>query len=338
MLTIKSSKTSLLDLSIKDLSNVAWNFLDVHEFADELSNPKLLTRLMYQSNKKILADMIEEEKYLMVCSEPTISKMIDAYLEVYPEDDLRLDGCMFYDEKQYSLEFLQKYKKYIRLYHVEHQKCITPQFLAENYDSMDTNEFWANFSTVIGIEKLPEFITYNNGELKNEIMKSKAIIHVPKKQLIELNIDVPAYYDTVLTEQRIMSGQPCNDGQRSFMIWLRKFRRTTNNSTAYPTWNELLELYQQHPRMNHNGYIDWIYSMALFNSPETVQQYNEKLSYSPSNISAAVYVAETETGTDEDFAIEFSDVEPDYEDSESDDEEGSNEEGCDEDFDEMIES
>ena len=308
MLTIKSSKTSLLDLSIYELANVAWEYLEIPDFVEELSNPKLLTRLMYGSNKKILADFTEHEPFLMYCSEFTISKMIDAYLEVYQVDELRLDSCMFYNNKQYSLEFLEKYKQYIRLYHVDRQQCLTPEFVAKNRNEMDTNEFWANFSTVIGNERLREFIEYNDGELKDDIMHSRAIRMLTANQLIELGLPVPDHYNTVLTEQRIMSGQPCNDGQRSFTIWLRKFRRTTNNSTAYPTWNELLELYKKYPRMNNDGYIDWIFSMALFNSEETVQSYSEKLSYSPERITVSDYISEAGSGTEEDYEIEFSDV------------------------------
>ncbi|AFC21965.1 hypothetical protein GAP32_505 [Cronobacter phage vB_CsaM_GAP32] len=310
MLTIKSDKTSLLDLSIAELRRVAWKHIDVREFLDELADPKLLTRLMYGSGKQILVEMTSYDQYLRYCHEDTIAKMIDAMIAL--GNTYIIDSSMFYDGKQYSIEFLTKYADYIALNYVERQKSLTPEFVAKYSHKMDMEDFWMRFDRTIGISNIKQFIDYNNGMFRDEIMDSEILQYCTRSDLISLDMEVPDFYDTVMTEQRVMSGDPCNDGQRSYAIWLRKYRRVFNDPEGFPTWNNLLELYKKYPSMNKNSYVDWLYSRAVHNSEEYVSEFDEHLSYNVGEISVHTYqnITDTENSNEaqEAFLVEFSDV------------------------------
>lgn len=307
MLTIKSDKTSLLDLSIRDLRNVAWEHLRLRDFEEDFKNPKLLGRLKYIGND-LLVNFSYNDVFLMNCPEEFIEAMIIARIK-NGERRFCLDSSMFYDRKQYSIEFLTKYAEHLPMNYAEHQKSITPEFLDRHYDRMDTGEFWGNFGDSVGMDKLSEFLTYSNGRFKDEMLDSSLMRYCTKDDLIALNMTVPNFYDNVMTEQRVMSGDPCNDGQRSFSIWLRKYRRVNNDPNGFPTWNDLLELYKKYPRMNQHGYVDWLHHRAVTNDERYVNEYPEHLSYSPKEITFDGYrhVA-GEENQKEDFEIEFADV------------------------------
>lgn len=307
MLTIKSEKTSLMDLSINELSNVAWEYLEVEEFVDDLNNPNFLARMMYGKNKEVLASLTKCDNFIAYVPEAFLAKMIDA--RKIQTEHFKIGTSMFYDGKQYSIEFLTKYADHIELYHVEYQKSITPEFLEKYHNEIDVSSFWSRFDRTFGIENLKHFATYKNGMFLEEIQESEAIRYLTISDLESLGMPVPDYYHNVMTEQRVMSGDPCNDGQRSFSIWLRKYRRVSNNPTGFPTWNDLLELYKKYPRMNQHSYVDWLHDRAVTNREDYVNEYPEHLSYSPSNISFGEYrdIA-GEDHKEEDYAIEFSDV------------------------------
>lgn len=307
MLTIKSDKTSLMDLSINDLQNVAWEHIDVEEFIEDLKNPNFVARMMYGKNREVLSTFCEFDNFLTHAPEEFMVKMIEA--KKTKNSHFKLSTMMFYDRKQYSIEFLTKYADHIEMYHVEHQSSITPEFLEKYHDSMDVNTFWERFNRTFGNDKLKDFAHYKNGMFLEEIQASDVIRYLTISDLQNLELPAPDYYNNVMTEQRVMSGEPCNDGQRSFSIWLRKYRRVSNNPTGFPTWNELLELYKKYPRMNQNGYVDWLHSRAVFKDEQTVDMYPEQLSYSPKEISFNAYIDEAgDDHKEEDYKIEFADV------------------------------
>lgn len=307
MLTIKSDKTSLMDLSINDLQNVAWEYLEVEDFLDDLKNPNFLARMMYGKNKEVLDSLCEHDNFLVHAPEEFMAKMIDARKVKY--EHFKLSTMMFYDRKQYSIEFLTKYAEHIEMYHVEHQKSITPEFFEKYHDEIDVSSFWERFDRTFGVEKLKEFAKHKNGMFLDEINDSEVIRYLTICDLENLELPVPDYYHNVMTEQRVMSGEPCNDGQRSFSIWLRKYRRVSNNPTGFPTWNDLLELYKKYPRMNQHSYVDWLYARAVYKDADAVNEYPQHLSYSPKNISVNEYLDEAgDDHKEEDYKIEFADV------------------------------
>lgn len=305
MLTIKSEKTSLLDLSINELRDVAWDYIDAKQFVDELKDPKLLTRLMYGKNKEIFSVIFDSENisFMLYAPNEFLAKMIDALKE--KGEPFTLSSHIF-SKRQFSLDFLNKYADNLNLYHAERQESIDVNFLDKYYDRLDISSFWEHFHKNSTTERIKEFVLFGDGKYKEDMTNFGAIKFLTADELNSIGLEVPEYYNNVMTEQRVMSGDPCSDGQRSFSIWLRKYRRVHNDPTGFPTWNQLLELYKKYPRMNNNGYIDWLYSRAVKNSDSYVQQFDNELSYSPSNITYSDYrdIAGDEN-SQEDFKIEF---------------------------------
>lgn len=303
MFNYKLENTSLLDLSFDELRNVSWKMINIYDFVDEIFSPTFLTRLNY-ADPSVLADFLNWTEFLTHGTEYAISKCIDASIALN-KPIFELDNAMFYNT-QYSREFLEKYEDYIPWYYAENQQSLTPELVDNHYGLMDTTCFFNNILKNHNIESVKEFINYQNGKFKNDVLSSYSLRLLTKTKLNELGIDAPEYYNTVINEQRIMSGEPCNDGQRSFIIWLRKYRRITKTDN-YPTWNELLEFYEKYPSMNQSEYINWIYDNCLLYSETTVSQYPSKLLYLPKNVTFYDYENVT-SSTSEEYEIEFSDV------------------------------
>ena len=306
MITLKSEKTNLMDLSFEELRNVAWEAIDADSFAKEINNPNFIARVMY-ADKNILVQLSKNDDFIAISNEYMISKMLDVRL--LNENNFKLSSSMFQDRKQFSLEFIEKYINNIHINYLEYQSCITPEFLDIHYDRMDVDEFWDNFFSTIGAERAAQFVTYKNGQFCDLVMSSESLRYATAEDLTTLGLPVPDYYNTVMTEQRVMSGEPCGDGQRSFTIWLRKYRRVFNDPKGYPTWNNLLELFKRHPRMNQHDYVEWLFERALKKSEERVSEFSETLSFNAATVEREVYANITGSETaQEDYEIEFSDV------------------------------
>ncbi|UYE98944.1 hypothetical protein XbC2_549 [Xanthomonas phage XbC2] len=309
MLTVTSEKTSLRDLTIAELRRVAWEHIDPSEFVEDFNDLNFLARVNYASRRTI-ANWVDWGSILCVMNEPALDFVISTRKQV-SRSRFYLDSEMWGYEKQYSLEFLTKHAKHLYLNGAHQQKCITPEFLEKFEDHINYSHFFERFLQTRDIDVLREFLMYKDGLFRRYIMQSRSMRYLNREALEELNQPVPDYYDTVITEQRIMSGQPCDDGQRSFTIWLRKFRRVTGRPNDYPTWNEMLTLMKSHPRLNQNGYVDWIMGRCLENTPEEVAQYPERLSFNPKRVERDAYrhiTGTDETTGDADFNIEFADV------------------------------
>lgn len=309
MLTVTSEKTSLRDLTIAELRRVAWQHIDPSEFVEDFNDLNFLARVNYASRRTI-ADWVDWGSILSVMDEPALEFVISTRKQV-SRTRFHLDSEIWGSEKQYSLEFLTKHANHLYLDHAHQQKCITPEFLEKFEDHISYSRFFDRFLQARDTDVLREFLLYKDGLFRRYIMQSRSMRYLNREALEDLNQPVPDYYDTVITEQRIMSGQPCDDGQRSFTIWLRKFRRVTGRANDYPTWNEMLTLMKSHPRLNQNGYVDWIMGRCLENTPEEVAQYPERLSFNPKRVERDAYrhiTGTDETTGDADFNIEFADV------------------------------
>lgn len=309
MLTVTSEKTSLRDLTIAELRRVAWNRINPDEFVEDFNDLNFLARVNYASRRTI-AEWVDWGSILRVMDEPALEFVISTRKQV-SRSRFYLDSEVWCSEKQYSLEFLTKHANHLYLNHAHQQKCITPEFLEKFRDHINYSHFFDQFLQSRNTDVLREFLLYKDGLFSRHIMQSRGMRYLNREALKELNQPVPDYYDTVITEQRIMSGQPCDDGQRSFTIWLRKFRRVTGRPNDYPTWNEMLTLMKTHPRLNQNGYVDWIMGRCLENTPEEVAQYPERLSFNPKRVERDAYrhiTGTDETTGDADFNIEFADV------------------------------
>jgi hypothetical protein len=310
MLTIISEKTSLRDLSISELRRVSWNNIDPSEFTEDLNDTNFLARLSY-ANKVKLVEMVDWGDFVVEMNEDALMMLISAHKQLYSRTRFQLSSRMFETDKQFSLEFLTTNARYLYLHGSFSQDCVTPEFVEEQSDYINYGHFFEHFLRRNDIDKLRPFITYKNGMFLRWISSSRSVRYMNREMLNHLNFPVPSYQDTIITEQRIMSGQPCDDGQRSFTIWLRKFRRVTGRVNDYPTWDEMLSLMKSHPRLNNNGYVDWIYSNCLTNSDQVINQYPTSLSYQPTRVRIDAY--RHITGVDneqanEDYNVEFYDV------------------------------
>lgn len=309
MLTIMSEKTNLRDLTIAEIRRVAWQNIDPEEFIEDFNDLSFLARVNYAARKTI-ADWVDMGSILSVMDEPALQFIISTRKQV-SRSCFMLDTEIFGNGKQFSLEFLTKNANNLYLDCAYKQNCITPEFIEKFRNKINYERFFSRFAESRNLNMLREYLIYKDGLFRPYIMNSKVMRYLDSEVLEELEQPIPAYYNTVITEQRIMSGQPCDDGQRSFTIWLRKFRRVTGRENDYPTWNEMLTLMKTHPRLNANGYVDWIIQRCLHNTPEEVSLYPERLSYRPDNVRREAYISVT--GTDEtqgeaDFNIEFADV------------------------------
>lgn len=310
MLTIKSEKTSLADLTIAELRDVAWYHLDTDEFVEDLNSIKFLSRLRY-ADREALAEFYDWGSYLKHMDEEALQMVINAKTFESPRSRWHLDNDIWRHERQFSLEFLTKNAKRLYLNHAVNQTCITPEFVEMFSRELNLNHFFDHFVGTRDVEQFRLFSTYKDGMFMRYIMQSRNMRYLTREALTELGMSVPDYYDTVISEQRIMSGQPCDDGQRSFTIWLRKFRRVTGRVNDYPTWNEMLTLMKSHPRLNGNGYVDWIYGRCLENSAEEVSHYPERLSFQAKRVEQDAYrhitgVSEEQAAAD--FTVEFADI------------------------------
>jgi len=309
MLTVTSEKTSLRDLTIAELRRVAWHHIDPSEFVEDFNDLNFLARVNYASRRTI-ADWVDWGSILGVMDEPALEFVISTRKQV-SRTRFHLDTDIWCNDKQYSLEFLTKNAAHLYLDHAHQQLCITPEFLEKFENQISYSRFFDRFLQSRDSDVLREFLFYKDGLFRRFIMQSRSMRYLNREALEDLQQPVPDYYDTVITEQRIMSGQPCDDGQRSFTIWLRKFRRVTGRVNDYPTWNEMLTLMKSHPRLNQNGYVDWIMGRCLENSPEEVAQYPERLSFEAKRVQREAYrhiTGTDETQGDADFNVEFADV------------------------------
>lgn len=310
MLTIISEKTSLRDLSISELRRVSWNHIDASNFTEDLNDTNFLARLSY-ANKTQFAKMADWGDFVSEMREEALTMLISAYKQLYPRSRFQINSSMFNSGVQYSLEFLTTNAHYLYLHSCFSQDCVTPEFIEEQSDYINYGHFFEHFLRNSDIEKLRPFITYKNGMFLRWINSSRSVRYMNREILNHLNLPVPSYQDTLISEQRIMSGQPCDDGQRSFTIWLRKFRRVTGRVNDYPTWDEMLTLMKSHPRLNNNGYVDWIYSNCLTNSDDEIARYPTSLSYQPTRVRLDAYghITGVDIGqAEEDYNVEFADV------------------------------
>jgi len=310
MLTVTSEKTSLRDLTIAELRRVAWHHIEPSEFVEDFNDLNFLARVNYAARRTI-AEWIDWGSILNVMEEPALEFVISSRKQASPRSSFHLDSDIWSNGKQYSLEFLTNNARHLYLDHAHQQLSITPEFLEKFEHQISYNRFFDRFLQARDSDVLREFLMYKDGMFRRFIMQSRSMRYLNREALEDLNQPVPDYYDTVITEQRIMSGQPCDDGQRSFTIWLRKFRRVTGRVNDYPTWNEMLTLMKSHPRLNQNGYVDWIMGRCLENTPEEVAQYPARLSFNPKRVERDAY--RHITGTDEstgneDYNVEFADV------------------------------
>jgi hypothetical protein len=312
MLTEKSEKTSLRDLTIAEIRRVSWRNIDPSEFVEDFNDLTFLARVNY-ADPGVVANWVDWGGILSVMHEAALEFVISSKKQRARQRRFQLDSDMWSSQVQFSADFLKRNARYLYLNGAVYQRCITPEFLDEFRDQISYNHFFDRFLQYRDGDEalLHDFLVYKDGMFRRWIMQSKGMRYLTRAGLESMNQPVPEYYDTVIDEQRIMSGQPCDDGQRSFTIWLRKFRRVTGRPNDYPTWNEMLTLMKSHPRLNHNGYVDWIMGRCLENSPETVAQYPERLSYRPNRVERESYTHITgvnEAQGEADFQIEFADV------------------------------
>lgn len=309
MLTRISDKTSLLDLSLAELKIVAWRYLEESEdYQDELSNKVLLNRL-FVAAPDVLASWINLSNILYYINEECLIRCIDANYKI-GNREFKIETSMFHNEQQYSLEFLENYKQHIHMDYAEHQHCITPKFLDENSSIMDVDNFFDHFARNKGVDAYQEFYNYNDA-FREYLENSDVLEYATIEDCERIGITPPENLYTVMNEQRVMSGDPCGDGQRSYSIWLRKYRRVNNDPEGYPTWNDLLVLYKKHPRMNANGYVDWLKERAVNNTERQVQRAERKLTYNLKEINVNDYSSVTGVSVDEanaTFQEEFMDV------------------------------
>lgn len=311
MLTRISDKTSLLDLSFADLKMVAWEHLDYsdEQILNEIRNPTILNRLLHTA-PQVLAEWNTNHHLIDLLSEEGLERIVTANIKI-GNRDFMFSTAMFHESRQYSKDFIVRNKAHINYNHIEHQKWITPDFLYEHRDEMDVDNFFENFAINKGIAAYEEFNTFNDGYWSSKLDQSDLLCYATIEDCEKIGITPPANLYVVMTEQRVMSGEPCSDGQRSFSIWLRKYRRVFNDPAGYPTWDHLLQLFKKHPRMNSSGYVDWLRHRVINHSEAVVRRADENLSYSPTNISVNDYQEVTGTSRVEaetNFDTEFMDV------------------------------
>lgn len=311
MLTRISTKSSLLDLSFDDLKQVAWELLDYddQQIINEIINPVIHNRLLHTA-PKILAEWYNQNSIITHFDEAGLERIITANIKV-GVSRFNLSCIIFNDRKQYSKDFIVRNKEYIDYNYIEHQEWITPDFLYENRDLMDVSNFFDCFASNQGISAYEEFNSFMDGVWSSKLDQSDLLCYATIDECKELGITPPANLHAVITEQRVMSGDPCGDGQRSYAIWLRKYRREFNDPNGYPTWDHLLQLFKKHPRMNSNGYVDWLRHQVVNHSEAIVSRAVPHLSYSPTNINVLVYQEVTGVSHNEaetNFNTEFLDV------------------------------
>lgn len=311
MLTRISDKTSLLDLSFADLKSVAWDRLDYsdEQIVKEIGNPVILNRLLHTA-PAVLAEWNSHSYILTHLTEEGLERIITANLKV-GNTRFELSTSMFHDRKQYSKDFIVRNKKHIDYNYIEHQQWITPDFLYEHRNEMDVENFFDSFASNKGIAAYEEFNTFMDGHWSSKLDQSDLLCYATIEECKQLGITPPASLYAVITEQRVMSGDPCGDGQRSYAIWLRKYRRVFNDPEGYPTWDHLLQLFKKHPRMNSSGYVDWLRHRVVNHSEEVVRAADEHLSYSPRNINVHAYqevTGESNNEAEANFNTEFMDV------------------------------
>ncbi|SOK58782.1 hypothetical protein [Yersinia phage fHe-Yen9-04] len=262
MLAAKSTKTSLLDLSIDEIRQIAWLYMNVNSFQEDMNNTDFLRRA-YLADKELLVKFLTDDDMIRCLSLETINFILemleDSLSELFDDDKISRYIVL---KHQLPIEFLERYATILPLYHAEHQLSITPEFYSKYHSLFDDEAFWGHFASN-HTSDFNTWATYNDGELVDKVFDNSVTRYFTKAKLIEHNMMVPNFYDNVVNEQRIMAGDPCSDGQRSYAIWLRKYRRTYNDQTGYPTWGQLLELFEKHPRMNHDGYIDWLFNRVV---------------------------------------------------------------------------
>lgn len=269
--------SNLIDLPVELLHKVEWEYMDLCDFIEDFNNIIMLERLA-----EVYKDVKEDHIFLKLFEiahhlDDETLEFITAHLVGIDYPDLSIGGSVFYDGRQLPREYVEKYADYMDLYNVERQGWIDPEFFEKYEHRMDVSSFWGNFNTYHTFENMKEWFMYSNGKYVPTMMEYGVCNNITAQEFTELGIPVPDCYNTVITAQRIMSGDPCNDGQRSFAIWLRKYRRVYNDPDGFPTWGNLIELCKKHPRMNNDGYVDWIHSRALFNSEEEVSNYPTEL-------------------------------------------------------------
>lgn len=289
MFSVKSEKTSLLDLTINELRNVVWNRIDDEEFVEELKDVKLLTRIKEADIEIFKVSHIPNLEYY---GQEAIEFVLDSLMSVGYSKTL---PSAIFDKNQFPIEFLEKYEKLLPLYYIEQQQCITPEFYDKHHEEMDTSRFWER---MFGndLDRIRKWSSYDNGKFHEKLMSSSAIRFLPAKSLSELGLDVPNYYNNVISVQRIMSYDPCSDGQRAFSVWLRKYRRVYKDETGYPTWDQLLTMYADNPRMDNGSYMSWIHQNVLKLTEDQISEYRTTLSIGETSTEQYEEV----TGEDED--------------------------------------
>lgn len=305
MLSILSSKESLLDLSINELRKISWRSINISEFEEELKNEILIERmrLAYKDYKVELDTLTTFSCDWM----PTQHRAMyfEFITKVNNEFTGRISEYAFYPNQQYSPEFMAKYItkdtiEYEKYY--AKQKWVTPdlfdKFVVElSYFRPDM--FFSEFTSVedeMGGFTFAEWYTMKDGKYKSYIDRySEVFRYAAPSDLEQKGIPIPDHYSTVLTEQRIMSNGPCDPGQRAYAVWLKKYRRSSGDKTGFPTWGQLMELFKKHPKMDRHGYVGWIFDGALFRSENDVSEAPEHLSIQ--YIDGSQYVNETDDDT-----------------------------------------
>lgn len=294
-------QTELMALPISVLPNIEWECMDLDDFTDEFRNPKMIRRLKYAcrdiKSKHIFSRLLRNLPHNY-----DVDQIIDMvnHLKEIGHEPVVIGATMFNNKRQFPREFIEANLDSIEMYHIENQGWIDPEFFEKHSGNMDRDNFWEQFGRVRTPEQIRYWYEYNNNQYVETMTYNNVFEQFTVQQLNEIGIPVPDYYNTVITAQRIMSGDPCHDGQRSYAIWLRKYRRVYNDPDGYPTWGHLMELCHKHPRMNNDGYVDWIRSRCLHNSEEVVRQARATLEIKPKSITEDTYQSYVQN-TDDDI-------------------------------------
>ncbi len=259
-----SEKTSLLDLTINELSRVIWNDVNL----EELTNPVLLNRfkLLGDGFLSYAIERISDStgETIQFSTEQYHEYVLPSYLSAYESASDKNKAAVVstsFFKYQHPIDVLEKYAAVLPLYYAEEQESLTPEFVEKYADRMDMHRFLLNLRKS-GFQRLKTFLTYKDGHYDKYVQDINILKFCTKDELTELGREIPECYDYIVDEKRIMSCDPCKDGQRSYYVWLRKYRKVTGTD-GYPTWNDILEAYKKYPKMNASDCVGWIYDHVL---------------------------------------------------------------------------
>lgn len=289
-LNVLSTKTDFNDLTIEEWSKVYFDSA-VLPF-DFVLTSEMIDRIILAGRIDILFICLKEfDISLIHCTEQDYDKFLGLVKEEFPGSKHFASSIMWASAtNQFSIEFLKKYKDCIGVCNIHNQKSLTLDFVYENLNSIYAETFFDETyfdyidSDILEDETrsllLKDALNYKEGVFEKYIFPNNFdLAEIAQEEFEEKIGIVPKYFSTVIDEHRILSGEPCNNGKRSYLIWLAKFRRIKQDPQAYPTWGELYTLSQEHPLMDRSGYIAWIWDNVLFNSEEDMKDYGSTVTF-----------------------------------------------------------